>query len=830
MSILKKVLSKETEVRTVPHSVQDILPIHKIYSDGIFLVGGTSFGKKHYSVTYKFSDINIESMDLEVQESLVKQYMALLNSFDEDTSTQITINNRKVDMCDIKRDILIEGNPDDLLDRYRKDVNDIYLKKIQEANAITQDKYITVSVFCSSIDEARKYFHQKYIELVSLFGSLGSKVEQLNAEERLKIYHNFFNGERGSEFLFDFKNALRQGHDFKDYVCPSSMEIKGNYIKFGDKYCSTLFLLNYASSIRIDFMNEMTLNSKNMMITTNSIAVPKALAANVLQRKFDGVQTEIQTFTKNQVKNGNYNAQIPYDMEKQRDELTEWLNDLKGRDQRMFFTLVTIVHVADSVEELERDRASLISTASSQFMCTFDFVPFAQLDLMNSTLPSGVRRFDVMRSLTTETLAAFIPFRTQEIMHKGGNYFGMNASSKGEVSMATLDGIQDYHDDNNNMNNMIFINRHNRDYLANGNALFLGTSGSGKSFGIKWDIIQTLLRDPTADVLIIDPEREYSAVTKAFGGEVIEISAQSDTHINAMDLNAQYAEKGSPVTAKVDFILSLCEICMSSSGGVGLKGSYKSIIDRCAEIVYKDLIDSKFTIPSPTLLDFYNVLLEQPEEEAKEIALELEVFTKGSLNTFAQPSNVDVNNRLVCYDIKDLSSNLMAVGMLVILDSILNRITRNRQEGRKTCVYIDELYLLFLHEYSTEFLFKLWKRIRKYNGFMTGITQNVGDMLENTRCSDMFSNSGVIVVYNQQGSDVELLSQMLDISDEQKKFITNVGRGEGLLKCGNTKIRFTSTLPKDTVLYRLMTSNPNEVLSDEELNELIKDNEFNDSL
>lgn len=838
MGILKNTLSKEKDVRIIPRSVQEMIPIKKIYSDGIFVVGGTTYGLKHYSVTFQFSDINLESTDLDVQEDLVRKYMALLNSFDSDTATQITINNRKIDKSDEAQKILLKGNAEDLLDRYREDANYIYKKLVDEANALTQDKYITISVFRTSVDEARKYFRQKYIELANLFSALGSKIVQLNAEEKLKIYHNFFNGEKGNESLFNFKEARKFGHDFRDYICPSSMEIKPNYVRFGNRYASTLFLKVYSSSLGIDFMSDMTLNSKNMMLTTNSISVPNKQTVQMLQNKLLGVETDIKNFTEKQVKNNNFNAQIPYQYEQVRNDLNEWLDDLTKRDQRMFFTLVTIIHVADSVEELERDRETIISEARSKHMCEFDFVPFAQLDLINTTLPTGIRRYDVMRSMTTESLAAFIPFRTQEIIHENGNYFGMNASSKGEASSSTsaLDDDLNVRDEKNVMNNMIFINRHDRNYLANGNALFLGTSGSGKSFAIKWDVFQTLLRDTTADIIIIDPEREYRNLTRALGGEVIEISAQSETHINAMDLNAQYAEKGSPVTAKVDFIMSLCEICMTSDGGYGLKGSYKSIIDRCAEIVYKPLIDSRFTIPSPTLKDFYNVLLKQPEREAKEIALELEVFIKGTLDTFAQPTNVDVNNRLICYDIKDLSSNLTGIGMLVILDSILNRITRNRIEGRKTCVYIDELYLLFLHEYSTEFLFKLWKRIRKYNGFMTGITQNVGDMLESNRSSDMFANSGVVVVFNQQGKDVELLSQMLGMSNEQKKFVTNLGRAEGLLKCGSSLIRFDNTLPKYdesgklSTLYRLMTSDPSEVFTQEELEELIKDNQFNDSL
>lgn len=396
-------------------------------------------------------------------------------------------------------------------------------------------------------------------------------------------------------------------------------------------------------------------------------------------------------------------------------------------------------------------------------------------------MPFGVRKIESFRTLTTESLAVFIPFRVQDICHTNGVYYGQNVISK----------------------NMIIADRRQ---LLNGNEFILGVSGGGKSFTAKGEVINQVLAG-NADIIIIDPEREYSPLVRALGGEIINISATSPTHINAMDMNREYGDGANPVILKSEFIMSLCEQLI---GGNNLGAVQKSIIDRCTASVYRTYQQNNYTGEVPTLQDFRAELLKQSEPEAQEIALAIELFTNGSLNTFAKKTNVDTDNRLICYDILDLGKQLMPIGMLVVLDSILNRITQNRAKGKNTFIFIDEIYLLFQHEYSANFLFTLWKRVRKYGAYATGITQNVDDLLQSHTARTMLANSEFIVMLNQASTDRLELAKLLNISDTQLSYITNVDAGHGLIKVGSSLVPFANKFPKNTKLYKLMTTKPGE--------------------
>ena len=352
--------------------------------------------------------------------------------------------------------------------------------------------------------------------------------------------------------------------------------------------------------------------------------------------------------------------------------------------------------------------------------------------------------------------------------------------------------------------NMIIADRKQ---LLNGNSFILGVSGGGKSFAAKGEIINQVLSSD-ADIIIIDPEREYSQLVNAMGGEVINISATSDNHINAMDMNKDYGDGANPVILKSEFIMSLCEQLI---GGTNLGAKQKSIIDRCTASVYRSYQQNDYQGHIPTLQDFRAELLQQDEPEAKELALAIELFTHGSLNTFAKQTNVDTNNRLICYDILDLGKQLMPIGMLVVLDSILNRITQNRAKGKNTFIFIDEIYLLFQHEYSANFLFTLWKRVRKYGAYASGITQNVDDLLQSHTARTMLANSEFIIMLNQASTDRLELAKLLNISDLQMSYITNVEAGHGLIKVGSSLVPFANKFPKNTKLYKLMTTKPGEV-------------------
>ena len=584
-----------------------------------------------------------------------------------------------------------------------------------------------------------------------------------------------------SIFNFDMIDNMRKGHSFKDYICSDSLTFEKDYFEYGNRYGRVLYLKEYANYIKDDMVAELTDMDRSMLLSIDIIPIPMDEAIREVENRRLGVETNITNWQRRQNNNNNFSAVIPYDLEQQRKESKEFLDDLTTRDQRMFVCVITMVHTAKTLEQLNLDTESLLSTARKH-LCQLAVLKYQQMDGLNTVLPYGVRKINTLRTLTTESLAVFTPFRVQEINHENGIYYGLNVISK----------------------NMIIADRRQ---LLNGNSFILGVSGSGKSFTAKNEIVSIALRDPTADIIIVDPEREESRLVKALGGEVIHISATSENHINAMDLNSEYGDGANPVILKSEFILSLCEHLM---GEKSLGPKEKSIIDRCTAKVYRVYQQGNYQGVPPTLQDFREELLKQPEEEAKQIALAIELFTDGSLNTFAKNTNVDTNNRIICYDILDLGKQLLPIGMLVVLDSILNRITANRNKGRSTYIFIDEIYLLFQHEYSANFLFTLWKRVRKYGAYATGITQNVEDLLQSHTAKTMLANSEFIVMLNQASTDRLELAKLLNISELQLSYITNVGAGEGLLKVGRNLVPFENHFPHDLELYKLMTTKPGE--------------------
>jgi len=735
---LTNLRKQEKEKFVVPKGVQDVIPITAIYDDGIFQTGKDKFSK-----TYKFSDINYAVASREDKEAMFLEYSELLNSLDSGATTKITINNRRLNRLDFENNILIPMKGDSL-DEYRKEYNKILLEKATGANAIVQDKYMTISVSKKNVEDARTYFARVGADLIAHFGRLGSQCVELETDERL------------------------------------SMEFEKDYFKMGDRYGRVLFLREYASYIKDSMVAELTDLNRNLMMSIDVVPVPTDEAVREAENRLLGVETNITNWQRRQNSNNNFSATVPYDMEQQKKEMKEFLDDLTTRDQRMMFAVITFVHTADSKEQLDNDTEALLTTARKH-LCQFGVLKFQQVDGLNTVMPFGVRKIDTFRTLTTESLAVFIPFRVQDIFHENGIYYGQNVISK----------------------NMIIADRKQ---LLNGNSFILGVSGGGKSFAAKGEIENVILSSES-DVIIIDPEREYSQLVKALGGEVIHISATSPNHINAMDMTKEYGDGANPVILKSEFIMSLCEQLI---GGSNLGAKQKSIIDRCTASVYRTYQQNNYQGEVPTLQDFRAELLKQDEPEAQEIALAIELFTNGSLNTFAKHTNVDTNNRLICYDILDLGKQLMPIGMLVVLDSILNRITQNRAKGRNTFIFIDEIYLLFQHEYSANFLFTLWKRVRKYGAYATGITQNVDDLLQSHTARTMLANSEFIIMLNQASTDRLELAKLLNISDLQMSYITNVEAGHGLIKVGSSLVPFANKFPKNTKLYKLMTTKPGE--------------------
>lgn len=772
MKILNRTLfKKDKEKFKIPRSVQDAIPIDAMWEDGIFLVG-----KNKYSKCFKFTDINYSVASREDKEEMFLEYSELLNSFDTGATSKITIINRRLNKLDFQKTMFIKLE-DDELDKYRKEYNKMLLDKATASNGIVQEKCITITIEKKNIEDARLYFLRIGTELINKFKELGSVCVELEAVERLQLFHDFYRVGEETAFNFDFISNMRKGHSFKDYICPDTFEIKDDYIKIGNRYARVLFLKEYANYIKDSMVAELTDINKNSMMSIDVIPIAMDEAVREAENRRLGVETNITNWQRRQNANNNFSAIIPYDLEMQREQSKEFLDDLITRDQRMFMSVLTMVHTAETKEELDNDTEEILTIARKN-LCQFGVLKFQQLDGLNTAMPFGVRKIDTLRTLTTESLAVFMPFRVQEIRETNGIYYGQNVISK----------------------NMIIADRKK---LLNGNSLVFGVSGSGKSFITKEEIVFTMLKDKNADVIVIDPENEYTPLVKALGGEVIKVSATSGNHINAMDMNKNYADGANPVILKSEFILSLCEQLIGSDN---LGAKQKSIIDRCTASTYRYYLQGNYQGTPPTLQDFYQELLKQEETEAKEIALAIELFVNGSLNTFAKQTNVDTENRLICYNILDLGKQLLPLGMLVVLDSILNRITQNRAKGRNTYIFIDEIYLLLRNEYSANFLYTLWKRVRKYGAYLIGITQNVEDMLQNNTARAMMANSELIIMLNQASTDRAELAKLLNISDLQLSYITNVGFGEGLLKIGSSLIPFSNKFPKDTELYKLMTT------------------------
>ena len=770
---------KENKERfKVPKGVQDVLPVHAIYEDGIFLLskGNLFVAGSKYSKTFKFTDINYAVASREDKESMFLDYSELLNSLDSGATAKLTITARRLSKADYEANILIPLAGDGL-DKYRKELNAMLLKKVTESNAIVLDKMVTITVVKKNIEEARAYFARVGADLASHFSQLGSKCAELDINERLKIFHDFYRPGEESSFHFDLGAAMRRGHSFKDYLCPDSMEFDKGFFKVGERFGRTLFLKEYASFIKDTFVMELTELNQNMTLSIDIRPVTMEEAVREVERRVLGIETNITNWQRRQNSNNNFSAIIPYDLEQQRKESREFLDDITSRDQRMIFATVTIVHTAATKEQLDADTDSLLSTARKH-LCQIAPLTFQQLDGLNTVLPFGHTKIMAVRTLTTESLAVLMPFKVQEVMDRGGIYFGQNAIS----------------------HNLIMCPK---EYLLNYSAFRLGVPGSGKSFGAKMELVMIALMFPEDDILVCDPENEYSALIKALCGEVIRIAPGSDDHINAMDMVEGYGEGSDPVIDKSEFVCSLFEQLDKN----GLAPEEKSIIDRCVRNIYEQYQSGG---KLPTLVVLREDLLLQPEPEAQRLALKMELFTNGSLNAFAHKTNVDVRNRIIDYNIMDLGTQLKTMGLLVITDSFINRVTDNWRRGKRTHVIIDEFHVVFENEYSGTFFNSAWRRFRKRNGYPTGITQNVEYLLDSVLASTMLSNSEFIVMHNQASSDREKLAQLLGISNEQMSYITNAREGEGLIRIGSAIVPFVNKFPRDTELYKLMTTKPRE--------------------
>ncbi len=765
---LNNTIKQDRTAYKIPRSVQDIIPIQRIFADGIF-----QFGTK-YSRTLRFSDINYAIASKEDKTAMFLGYSELLNALDSGSTTKLTICNKQVNRQAFEDTVLLPQRGDSL-DGFVNEFNGMLESKISGSSAsVEQERFITVSVHKKNVDEARTFFSRVTGEVSSKLSRLNSSSNELDAAERLDVLRGFFRPDEAA-LPFDLQSAMKRGHNLKDTICPDSLEFHRDYFKMGNQYGRVLFLKDYASYIKDSMILELTDLNRRMMLSIDMIPVPTDEAVREVENKLLGVETNVTNWQRRQNSNQNFSAVVPYDLEQQRKETREMLDDLTTRDQRMLFAVVTLVHLADSKEELDSDTETLQSIARKH-LCQLAKLSFQQQDGLITALPLGLRRIDALRTLTTEALAVLMPFKAQEIRHRHGIYYGQNAISK----------------------NLILADRKE---LLNGNGFILGVSGSGKSFAAKREITEIAL-STNDDIIIIDPEAEYRPLVEGLGGEVIEISATSPNHINALDMESGYNDGDNPVVLKSEFLLSLCEQLLVQASCLPRRNpSLTGVLPRptasssgtaisALRRHYKTSMPRSWSSRNPkrgTLRWLWNCSQRAASTPLPSTQTWTPIPESFAMTSATSASSFCRSACSLCWTAYSTASSETA-------------------SSAKIHGYIDEIYLLFQHEYSANFLFTLWKRMRKYGACGTGLTQNVDDLLQSHTARTMLANSEFLLMLNQASTDRIELARLLNISDNQLSYISGVDFGHGLLKCGSTIVPFVDHFPKNGKLYQLMTT------------------------
>ncbi len=755
--------------RSAPKTVQKTLPYQRVCDEYIFRVDDNK-----YSKTYQFEDVNYQIARQDEQESIFLGYCSVLNSFDTNADIQITVHNNRVNKADFESMVLLKHKGDGF-DNYRDEYNGMLVEKMEQGqNGIIRNKYITVTLQAADLESVRTKFNTIDLELMNAFKKVGSAIRALTANERIVLLKDIFRNVDEEIPVLDEKHFKRQAE--RAYCCPDYMEFKRDYFMWGDKYARTMFIKDMPASLKDCMLTDIANTNLDVMISVNIAPVDPYKALKIVNHQLTSMRANKLQAEKKAIQSGYTSDVISEDLKHSLVEAEELLDDLRSKNQKMFLDNIIIMVTAKDMDELESNTEA-IEAVVRKHICSLSTLKFQQEKGLQSVLPLGNCTLKIRRTLTTESTAVLMPFSGKEINHKNGKYYGLNALS----------------------NNMILFDRLQ---LKNPNGFILGSPGSGKSFSAKREMLNVFLATDD-DIIIIDPEREYTNLVAALNGETIFVSPASSNYINPLDMSKDYSDDESPLVMKSDFILSFCECLV---GNKGLTAKEKAIIDRCLTMTYGEYLIKFDPEKLPTLMEFYENLKAQPEKEAKGLAVSFELYIKGNLNVFAHKTNVDVKNRVVAYDIKDLGKQLKTLGMLIVLDYVWNRITINRAKGKRTWIYLDEIYLLFANEYSANFLYELYKRARKWGGVPTGITQNVEDLLKSETARSMLSNTDFVMMLNQATSDRVQLAKILNISDNLLSYVTNSDSGQGLICCGGSIIPFRDKFPKNE-LYRLMTSN-----------------------
>ena len=765
-------------------TAQQTIPYLAMYPDGICKVT-----EKRYSKCVVFEDINYQLAQADDKTAIFENWCDFLNYFDASVSVQLSFINQGARKEKAQAAIEIPAQ-DDAFNSIRREYADMLKNQLEKGNnGLEKCKYITFSIEADNLAAAKARLSRIETDVLNNFKVLGVTARPMNGQERLNVLHGILHPE-GEPFRFSWDWLVPSGLSTKDFIAPSSFRFgDGRTFRMGRKLGAVSFLEILAPELNDRMLSDILDLENGIIVNLHVKSIDQSEAIKTIKRKITDLDKMKIEEQKKAVRSGYDMDIIPSDLATFGSEAKNLLQDLQSRNERMFLLTFLVVNMADTKRKLDNDIFATAGFAQKN-NCALTRLDYLQEAGFMSSIPLGENLIPIQRGLTTSSTAIFIPFITQELFQRGAAlYYGLNALS----------------------NNMILCDRKQ---LKNPNGLILGTPGSGKSFAAKREMTNAFLITDD-DIIICDPEAEYFSLVQRLGGQVIRLSPAGKgmdgkpQYVNPMDINLNYSEDDNPLALKSDFILSLCELVIG--GKEGLQPVEKTVIDRAVRNVYRPFLADPDPAKMPILGDLYNELLKQPEPEAARIAAALELYVSGSLNVFNHRTNVELSNRLVCFDIKQLGKQLKKLGMLIVQDQVWNRVTVNRAEKKATRYYMDEFHLLLKEEQTAAYSVEIWKRFRKWGGIPTAITQNVKDLLSSREVENIFENSDFVLMFNQAQGDRAILAKQLNISPQQMKYVTHTEAGEGLIFYGNVVLPFIDRFPTDTELYRLLTTKPEEV-------------------
>ena len=781
---LREILAR-TRKEKYPSTAQQTIPYDRIWPDGICLANG-----KFYTKTLQFQDINYQLAQNEDKTAIFEGWCDFLNYFDSSIHFQLSFMNLTAGTEAFEQSIAIplRGDADD-----ESRIEYAAMLKNQMAkgsNGLTKTKFLTFGVEADHLKTARPRLERIETDVINNFKRLGAAVETLNGKERLRLLHSIFHMDTQEKFAFEWDWLPRTGLSTRDFIAPTGFEFReGRRFRMGGTLGAVSFLQILAPELNDRMLADFLNMESSLIVSLHIQSIDQTAAIRQIKRKITELDQSKIDEQKKAIRAGYDIDILPSDLATYGGEAKKLLEDLQSHNERMFLVTFLVMNTASTRQQLE-NRVFQAQGIAQKYNYALERLDFQQEKALISSLPLGLNQIEIQRGLTTSSTAIFVPFVTQELFQTEGEplYYGLNALS----------------------NNLIMVDRKR---LKTPNGLILGTPGSGKSFSAKREITNAYLITDD-DVIVCDPEGEYYPLVERFHGQVVKISPASSHYINPMDMNLNYSDDDNPLSLKSDFLLSLCELIVG--GREGLQPIEKTVIDRAVRLVYQPYLADPRPENMPVLGDLYQALLAQEEKEARRVATALEIYVSGSLNVFNHPTNVDIQNRLVCYDIKELGKQLKKLGMLIVQDQVWGRVTANRSVGKATRYYVDEFHLLLKEEQTAAYSVEIWKRFRKWGGIPTGITQNVKDLLSSREVENIFENSDFIYMLNQAGGDREILAKQLNISPHQLSYVTHSGEGEGLLFYGSMILPFVDQFPRDTKLYKIMTTKPGEVQAERE--------------